>query len=126
MAMTSPPPPPPPLYLENTNPSSNMDKDIGVDMDIDMDMDERESGVTTASSHQVYCTAPLADSVMQQLLFNGLRNEYTTQFFHQMVQTVVVAGRRLGSMRPGKNRLIGELACLPFCLPFCLPALSCL
>jgi hypothetical protein len=45
---------------------------------------------------------------MQQLLFNSVHNEYTTRFFHQRVQTVVIAGRRLGSVRPGKNRLIGE------------------
>jgi hypothetical protein len=73
--------------------------------------DAKPGSSTTATAsplHRAYCSVPLSDTEMQQLLFNGLRNEYTTQCFHQMVQTVVVSGRRLGSVRPGKNRLIGE------------------
>lgn len=72
------------------------------------------SGELAVSGPRAYITTPLTEGEMKQLLFNGQGGEFTTASFQQMVRTVAVAGRRLGSMRPGKNRLIGE--CIVECL----------
>jgi hypothetical protein len=78
-------------------------------------VDANSGGVETRlniSSSVGYCTLPLTNVEMKHLLFNGISGDYTTKCFHEMVQTVVVTGRRLGSLRPGKNKLIGK--CCPF------------
>lgn len=57
-----------------------------------------------------YINSPLPTSRIQHLMFNGLPlpRMHTAEGFRRLVPTLDAAGRRLGNVRPGKNKLIGK------------------
>ena len=69
----------------------------------------------TTKRSESYCTTPMTERHMKEILFNNLHTEYTAQSFDDPSRTVVISGRRLGNLRPGKNKLIGKYKFIVCC-----------